>query len=374
MELSMKKLHKITVSYSIKKRELYMNAITLFSGIGVDELYLRELGINTIVSNEIIDLRAKIYSHFFPSVKMVTGDINEEKVRKEIFKKTINKNIDLIIITPPCQGVSTVGKNKKMEDVLNDTRNHLIISALNVVDELMPSYVLIENVPRYSKMKFPIKKQLYSLEEILLMKYADIYNIEIDIIDAANFGVPQFRKRIFYRLYKKGLTWNLPQKDKKLVTLEESIGHLPSLESGEKSKIKNHWARKHPENQIIAMRHTETGMSAFDNKIYFPKKENGEQIKGFRNTYKRMRWDEPAPTVTMRNEIISSQQNVHPGRKLSECTWSDARVLTLRELLIVSSMPPDLDPPNFVSETKFRQLIGEGVPPLLIKKFLKGIL
>ncbi len=86
-----------------------------------------------------------------------------------------------------------------------------------------------------------------------------------------------------------------------------------------------------------------------------------------------MRWDAPAPTITMRNEIISSQENVHQGRQLANRCWSDARVLTLRELLIVSSLPPDVDSPPCMTETAFRQIIGEGIPPLMLEKIMKGI-
>jgi DNA (cytosine-5)-methyltransferase 1 len=121
------------------------------------------------------------------------------------------------------------------------------------------------------------------------------------------------------------------------------------------------------------MRHTPTGHSAFENNVFFPKKTNGERISGYGNTYMRMRWDKPAPTITMRNECISSQENVHPGRPSGDGTWSDARVLTLRELLIVSSLPADLDIPSNMTETAFRQVIGEGIPPLMLKKILEGI-
>lgn len=109
------------------------------------------------------------------------------------------------------------------------------------------------------------------------------------------------------------------------------------------------------------------------NKIYYPKKPDGSRITGYGNSYKRMRWDYPAPTITMRNEIVSSQENVHPGRPLPDGLWSDARVLTLRELLIVSSLPPDMDIPANLTETAFRQLIGEGIPPKLMKEIMRGI-
>jgi DNA (cytosine-5)-methyltransferase 1 len=169
------------------------------------------------------------------------------------------------------------------------------------------------------------------------------------------------------------LTWNDPTPNDHVITLREAIGDLPSLEAGEDSGIKNHWARLHPRQQIDWLRHTPEGCSAVYNTEHYPQKENGERIKSYANCYKRMVWDAPSPTVTMRNEIMSSQDKVHPGRDLGNGLWSDARVLTLRELLIVMSMPPDLDLPTFVSDTALRQYIGEGIPSLMVKKIMQGI-
>ena len=120
------------------------------------------------------------------------------------------------------------------------------------------------------------------------------------------------------------------------------------------------------------MKHTPTGHSAFENEFYYPKDEKtGRKLKGYAATYKRMSWDKPAHTITMRNDCISSQSNVHPGRLLEDGTYSDARVLTMRELLILSSLDPDLDLPNFASDTQIRHMIGEAVPPKLINAILK---
>ena len=76
---------------------------------------------------------------------------------------------------------------------------------------------------------------------------------------------------------------------------------------------------------------TPEGDTAFNNLIDYPKKD-GRRIKGFMTTYKRMFWDQPAPTVTMANGSISSQNNVHP---------LDPRVLSIRELLCVCGLPED---------------------------------
>lgn len=187
-----------------------------------------------------------------------------------------------------------------------------------------------------------------------------------------NYGVPQCRPRSIIRIYRKDIEWSLPVKEK-VITLREAIGYLPSLESGEKSCIKYHYAPKHSDMHIEVMKHTPEGKSALTNDIYYPKKKNGEKVKGFHNTYKRMKWDEPAPTRALNNGAISGHNNVHPGRLKSDGTYSDARVLTMLELFIVSSLPKNWNYPKKYSDSFIRQIIGEGVPPLFIKKILGGI-
>ena len=349
-----------------------MNAISLFSGAGIGEFYLAKIGINVVVANEIIGKRAETHSLFYPLCQMINADITEQSTQEQILRLAKEYDVQLVIATPPCQGLSSAGNNKTEESLYSDPRNLLILSALNIVDYLQPKYFIIENVPRFQQMLFPYEGKLISLLDLLKKKYSASYEISSDILNAADYGVPQTRYRIVYRLYKKGLVWILPPAEPH-ISLHKAIGTLPSLESGEASEIKNHAARPHPQNHIDCMRHTPTGKSAFTNDKYYPRKADGSRITGYGNSYKRMRWDCPAPTITMRNEIISSQENVHPGRALGNECWSDARVLTLRELLIVSSLPPDLDRPSILTETAFRQLIGEGIPPLMMEKIMKGI-
>ena len=349
-----------------------MKAISLFSGVGIGEFYLRELGIDIVIANELVSKRAEVHSFFYPSCTMVNADITKKETQCEIISLAKEHDIRLIIATPPCQGLSSAGSNKTANSLYNDPRNLLVLSALNVVDELFPDFFIIENVPRFQQMIFPYGERKFNLLELLQIKYGHNYSIECDILNAADYGVPQTRYRIVYRMWKKDLSWVLPKKEP-IVTLYDAIGNLPSLEANEASNIKNHTARAHPKNQIECMKHTPTGKSAFKNETFFPKKTDGSRISGYGNSYKRMRWDAPAPTITMRNEIISSQENVHPGHPLPDGLWSDARVLTLRELLIVSSLPPDIDRPSCMTETAFRQVIGEGIPPLMMKKIMKGI-
>lgn len=349
-----------------------MKALSLFSGAGIGEYYFSRIGIDIVAANEIVPKRAETHAFLYPNCQMVNDDITREEVQNKLAQIAIDSGVDLILATPPCQGLSSAGSNKTESSLLNDPRNFLILSALKIVDKVHPKYFIIENVPRFQQMLFPYNGELKSLIDLLKLKYSNEYEITYDVLNAADYGVPQTRYRIVYRLWKKGLVWNLPDIEPQ-ITLREAIGDLPSLEAGQTSNIKNHSSRPHAANHIECMRYTPTGKSAFGNEVHFPKKKDGTRIVGYGNTYKRMRWDSPAPTITMRNEIVSSQENVHPGRPLANGTWSDARVLTLRELLIVSSLPADLDAPTFMSETAFRQLVGEGIPPLMLEKIMKGI-
>lgn len=349
-----------------------MKGITLFSSIGIAEYYLKDAGLDIVLACELEDKRSKAHKNIYPETNIVIGDLTKDTTKNKIYKSISEEEIDLIIATPPCQGVSLAGINKTEEEYLNDPRNYLVLEALEIFDNLKNNYLLIENVPRFKKMVFPHNGKFLSLEDLLRVKYSKDYNVQVGEYNSSDFGVPQTRIRIVYRVWKKGLKWTITPSHNK-VTLKEAIGDLPILESGESSGIKNHFSRKHPQNQILCMKHTPTGKSAFENDFYYPKKDTGERIKGFNNTYKRMRWDFPAPTVTMRNEIISSQENVHPGRKVSDGTYSDARVLSLRELLIVSSLPGDMDIPKNLNERQFRTLIGEGIPPLMLEWIVKGI-
>ena len=99
-------------------------------------------------------------------------------------------------------------------------------------------------------------------------------------------------------------------------------------------------------------------------------KDNGDRIVAHHNHYRRLAWDKPCRTITMNNGVISSLCCVHPGKKYiqnGETLYSDPRVLTIYELLIVSSLPLDWNIPAWAKESLIRHVIGEGIPPKLTK-------
>jgi DNA (cytosine-5)-methyltransferase 1 len=86
-----------------------------------------------------------------------------------------------------------------------------------------------------------------------------------------------------------------------------------------------------------------------------------------------MYWDKPAPAITMRNDAISSQMNVHPGRKIKGGTYSDARVLTPLELLLINTMDIEAWKTISAEENLVRKVLGEGVPPLALNKIIETL-
>lgn len=86
-----------------------------------------------------------------------------------------------------------------------------------------------------------------------------------------------------------------------------------------------------------------------------------------------MAWDQPCPARTTYSGSMSSHNNVHPGRLLEDGTYSDARVLTLLETFIVSSIPEDIKFPKDSSDTFIRTIIGESIPPKLMMKIIELI-
>ena len=342
---------------------------SMFASAGIAETYFEKAGINIVVANELLQKRCDFYRRMYPSCNMINGDIKEVK---DEFINSIDDDVKFLIATPPCQGLSTLGMNKHLTQMQSDPRNYLVFDIIDVIDNKDFDYIMIENVPRFLTMYFPYKNGFKKLEDILIDKYQNKYIIETKVLNAKDYGVPQSRPRAIVKMYKKGLNWGWPTKQKE-ITLRDAIGNLPSLESGEKSKIKFHYAKVHNDREIECMKHTPEGCSEMNNEFYYPRKKDGTRVKGFHNTYKRMKWDAPAPARTMNSGNIGSHNNVHPGRRLKDGTYSDARVLTLRELFIVSSLPEDWNIPDGLTDTFIRHIIGEAIPPMLSFNIVKMI-
>lgn len=352
----------------MKKR---LTGLSLFASAGIGETYFKDVGIDIKVANELLEKRADLYRAINPDTTVICGDITKEEVFSEIIT-SCPKKVDFVLASPPCQGMSVAGKNRCQRTMEADERNYLITYVVKAIKATDPDYILVENVPALLKLELQYAGRYRTVLGILQYEFGNQYEIDSKVVDSADYGVPQTRLRAIIKMNRKGKKWSWPLKKMK-ITVRDAIGHLPSLEAGEYSEIKWHFARKHSKDNILWMKHTPTGKSAFSNPVYYPQKKDGTRIKGYESSYRRIKWDAPAPTITIRNDCIASQRNVHPGRLLPDGTYSDARVLTPLELMILNSLPTDWNIPDDTPELLIRQCIGESIPPLMLKEIVRGI-
>lgn len=90
-----------------------IKAMSLFANVGIAETYLKEIGIDVVIANELDHQRVEFYKYLYPSTNMIEGDITNSRVQDKLIELAKREKIDLIMATPPCQGMSTAGKKIK---------------------------------------------------------------------------------------------------------------------------------------------------------------------------------------------------------------------------------------------------------------------
>ena len=371
-------------------------ALSLFSSAGVAETYFKKHGVHVKVASELLPQRARFHRHLYPDAEMFQGDITDKNLFSDVIAAARKKRCDFILATPPCQGMSTAGKQKK-----DDPRNRLILPVIDAIRALRPKFVIIENVPELLQTYIKIGNQWVLIDDHLHACLDDDYCFnEVKVVNAMYYKVPQSRERCVYLLARKDqkIHWEFPRPARRVMTMRDAIGDLPSLDpdvvdlpDAERKKVFPHYEEKraaglaiskwhcpprHYWRHVVAMMHTPEGHSAWENEKFYPTLKNGAKSKGYKNTYKRQWWDKPAYTVTMFTSRIGSQENGHPGRAVVDSPdeetriWSDPRTMTVYELMLLSSLPKNWRIPDWASSNVVREIIGEGVPPRLLEAAL----
>ena len=226
-------------------------AIDLFCGAGGCSEGLIQAGFHILFSSDISDMVEVTYKHRHEQLGLIQGkntwfersdirDLTGNDIRKyitslEMFKDKKMPEIDLMIGGPSCQGFSRAGRRDK-----SDPRNMLFGEYVRVVNEIRPKYIVLENVEGFVDMQFIGYKGITGIEYpdgsvtpfILRNELKEIgYDtLEPQILNAADYGVPQRRNRIIFMGYRRGL--NPPHypkpttKPEERVTLLEAIGDL----------------------------------------------------------------------------------------------------------------------------------------------------
>lgn len=205
------------------------NVIDLFSGAGGLSLGFANANFNILAGIDFDDYALSTYQHNIKGAKAIKLDLYKTKESLDYIDSVLNKTIDVIIAGPPCQGFSLTGSRD-----INDTRNKLYLAVVHAVERFKPKAFLIENVPGIATLYNGIVKQqiINTFED---MGYA--VTVTEKPLLAADYGVPQMRRRMFFVGFNKKMGFNYFQFPKpylnkeEYVTCEEAISDLHPLEN-----------------------------------------------------------------------------------------------------------------------------------------------
>lgn len=315
-----------------KKDLTKYNFIDLFSGAGGLSCGMVMAGFNPIASVEIMPEAVETYKYNFIEKKkfketVETRDIRSKEVKEKLYETVQNTKVDVIVGGFPCQGFSMAGYR-----VVDDPRNSLYKEMKEIVEHIKPDYIVMENVEGLRSMLNG------KVEEKIIEDYKKIgYEINLTVLNSADYGVPQFRKRVIFignRLGRKNYHPKPLYDEGNYITLGQGIKRFMNMK--ENIEI-NHIFPRHTEEMKKRLALVPEGQSLY---------------KNYSDAWKKSPWDKPSCTVKENH----GGTNIHP--KLSRC-------LTPRELAALQSFPDDF---IFKGSKKWQLVqIGNAVPPLMGK-------
>lgn len=354
------------------------NTIDLFCGAGGLSLGFQQAGFNILAGIDFDDAALDTYEHNLGGAKALKEDLYKpEEAWKDVEEAIDNKKIDMIIAGPPCQGFSLTGARD-----LNDTRNKLYLAVVKAVEHFKPDAFLIENVPGMATLyKGVVKEQIINTFEDL--GYA--VSVTPKPLLAANYGVPQMRKRMFFVGFRKDLGYSYfdfpkPYLDPEhYVTSGDAISDLPSLQDELGENVADYTIPAKTDYQKLMRKgsnklfnHVATKHTDYVKWVISQVPEGGN--------YK----DLPDGVGTSRkfNEAWTRYDSHKPSRTIDtghrnhfHYKWN--RVPTVRENARLQSFPDRFE--FLGTKTQQNRQVGNAVPPLLaqavadkIKKHIDG--
>lgn len=290
-------------------------------------------------------------------------DVYVNDIRNLDFKEIHQKHpiIDIVIGGPSCQGFSQKGKRLNLED----PRNFLFQSFVDFVAEFSPKYFVLENVPEI----ITTSGGFFCNEIISAFKQIG-YSVRYGVLNAADFGVPQDRRRAVF-IGKRGDQYiELPRPCGQRSTIKDAIYDLPFIESGCGSEISGYETpATSPLQQFlradstilynhVATRHSKIALERLalipigGGREALPPEHRTKSI--YSGTWCRLLENGLASTITTRFDTPSSGRFTHPV--LNRC-------LTVREAARIQTFPDSFR--FYGSKTCQMKQVGNAVPPLL---------
>lgn len=378
-----------------------MTYVTLFSSAGVGCHGFQMEGYRCIATNELIERRMQVqrcnHKCEYDSGYIV-GDITTDEIKQRIYaeirkwKHKGNDRVDVIIATPPCQGISVINHKKNDKEI---NRNSLVVESVEIIRQINPRFFIFENVMAFQKtLCITPDGRTVPIGEYIREVLGKDYIISGRILNFMNYGSNSSRTRTLMigvdKAYRNNITpYDLYPEFRPEKTLREVIYDFPRLEWGEICTGDFYHAFRTYKPEMREWIHDlKESESAFDNDA--PEKRphrvvNGkivENIRKNRDKYTRQPWDRFIQCVHTRNDQLAAQNTIHPEQD---------RVYSIRELMAMMTIPDDfrwvdmsLEELNALSdeekldvyknhEMNIRQCLGEAVPTEIMRQLAVAI-
>lgn len=328
-------------------------ALDLFCGAGGLTLGLKQAGFRVLVGVEIDAVAAETYRKNHSDSICLEQDIRQIDPVALMNRLGLTAGqLSLLAGCPPCQGFSTLRTRKKSCSV-DDDRNELLFEYLRFVDAFRPQALMMENVPALLK----DKRMSIFLDKLKEFGYQVDEN-SVRIEDAANYGVPQRRKRMILQILKHGCIPATKMVKKVTVRMALCRAKLkPAGLSGDSLHDDISIHGNHVLAIIKAIPKDGGSRAALPDKLVLNCHKNN--ASGFRDVYGRMKWDDVAPTMTGGCGNPSKGRFLHP---------EENRAITLREAAILQSFPKKYWFSNKKGRAGIALMIGNALPPEFIRR------
>ena len=322
---------------------LRFTAIDLFSGGGGLALGLTRAGFRVVAAIDSDELSSATYRRNHPRVHVVTDDIST--IDPEVLVTNLGMKpgeLDLLSGCPPCQGFSTM-RTKNGARKIREPMNDLVFEIVRFARAFEPKAIMLENVPGLAK-------------DVRIRRFCDHlrglgYFVDYKVFDAADYGVPQRRKRMIL-LAGKGA--NIPFADRvpRRRSVKDAIGRLPV--PGESGDPLHDYEVARSDSVLNLIR-----MIPKDGGSRSSLSENAQlachrKCDGFKDVYGRMAWSKQAPTITGGCINPSKGRYLHPEQD---------RAITLREAALLQGFPLRYQFPLDRGRYPAAQMIGNAFPP-----------
>lgn len=344
-----------------------LSFVDLFSGAGGIGIGFEQAGYNHILSADFDAGVAKTFRHNNANTPFVEGDLSDESIFEKTKQIVGEKEIDVIVGGPPCQGFSMFGRRRfvksKNHNPHEDIRNDLIFTFLKYVKEFNPKWFMMENVPGLANLAdgFFLEKFIETVKEL------GYNNYDYKVINTADYGVPQKRKRFIFLANRTGniIPWPKPKFYVKPEGWEKPyrsiIQVLTGLETEKsQSRYKNHKPMNHSPVVVERFSCIKEGckINPDDLPNHLKYSRTGNLIKSFSKVLFRLDRNQPSHTLVPGHSAFP----IHP--------WLD-RQLTVREAARIQTFPDSIE--FLGNHGQQCKQVGNAFPPMAAEVFANAI-